>query len=82
MLHSASLHRCALSVSPPALFHAQGAPLRHSKSLSLEEAGAFAREVSALVAAAVAAVRDVEPRDDLHVLRVRTREERDVSVYL
>ena len=48
--------------------------MRQSKSISAADAATYAREMSALTSTARHAVRDINPRNDLEIFRVRGRE--------
>ena len=68
--------RCPPHCRPPRRRRprAQGSVLRCSKSLSASEAATLAAEMMALTRSARRAVRDVTPRSDLCVLRLRGHE--------
>lgn len=65
-----SLSPCPFRFSPPQA----GTILRQSKSLSSTDAAIFATEMSKLTAKARHVIRDLNPKNDLEIFRVRCKE--------
>ena len=62
------------ATTPAASSPAQGVLLRHSKSYSVSKAQEVAGDVGRLTAQARHVVRDLEPRNDLELFRLRGKE--------